>query len=84
VIGANHLVAIADTRSLTQEQGTVVTHLLQRLARLCGEDLDVLGGEAVSKRVRLVQGVDHVDWPWSRHDRSAKSLVGIPGSSSSM
>ncbi len=56
VVGADHLVAVGDAGALAEEQRAVVVHLLQRLARLCGEDLHVLAGEGVRQGVGLVEG----------------------------
>src|SRR3712207_8870927 len=39
----------------SEEQGAVVVHLVQRLPGSGREDLHVLGREAISQRIRLVQ-----------------------------
>jgi hypothetical protein len=53
VVGANDLVAVRHAGALAEKQGAVVPHAVERLARLGGEDLDVLGrvlvGECVGR-----------------------------------
>src|SRR5690349_2010562 len=61
VVGSNDLVPVGDAGSFAEEQCTVVVHLLQRLAGVLGEDLDVFVGILVCQGVRVVEGFNHVD-----------------------
>ena len=50
-----HLVTIRDARLFTKEQGAVICHLIERLARVPGQDLNMLKGVFVGNPERLVQ-----------------------------
>src|SRR5688572_15846287 len=47
VVGADHLVAVGHVGLGPEEERAVVAHVLEEVARLPAQDLDVLGGNAV-------------------------------------
>ncbi len=61
VVGADRLVAVGDGGPLAEEERAVVAHPLQVPARVLGQHLDVLGGELVGVRDRLLGRVDDED-----------------------
>src|SRR5919204_1467164 len=61
VIGADHLVAIGDVGLRSEEQRAVVAQMLEEVARLAREHLDVLGGDAVGFAHRRFARVDEDD-----------------------
>jgi 3-oxoacyl-[acyl-carrier protein] reductase len=61
VVRTDGLVTVGNTGPLAEKEGTVFVHLRQRLTGIAGQDLDVLAGEGVRERERLVEVFDDED-----------------------
>src|SRR3979411_1935592 len=57
MVRSDHLVAICDVGTGTEEQGAVGVHVLQEPVVAIGHDLDMLGGDVVGNGEHLVIAV---------------------------